>query len=208
MTTIRVSAPSVRAYGTQAQDIFGDIHTSLGQLVNDVTQVQYRGPNAATFKAKCGQMAADFANKMHTDIASMAEAVRASTSNIAGSLGGTPITITVEAKPFIVAPVEKSDGEETHVETSGLEALTPLVNHALQRDPRGSGEPPLGAAGDRLGRQRQGRCRDDGVRVHHDGADQLPDRRRTRSPPTSPTSSRACSLPTPRSSSSLPGSSG
>jgi hypothetical protein len=127
MTTIRVSAPSVRAYGTQAQDIFGEIHTSLGQLVNDVTNVEYRGPNAASFKAKCGQMAADFANRMHTDMAAMAEAVRASTSNIAGSLGGSAITISVEAKPFIVGPVEKADGEETHVETAGLEALTPVV---------------------------------------------------------------------------------
>jgi hypothetical protein len=128
MTTIRVSAPSVRSYGAQAQDIFGEIHTSLGQLVNDVTHVHYIGPNAAMFKAKCGQIAADFANKMHTNMSSMAEAVRASTSNIANSLGGSAITISVEARPFIVAPAEKSDGELTDVDTTGLEALTPLVN--------------------------------------------------------------------------------
>ncbi len=117
MTTIRVAAPSVRAYGTQAQEIFGAMHTSLNSLVDDVVHVHYIGPNADMFKAKCGQIAADFANKMHADIAAMAEAVRASTSAIAGSLGGAPISISVEARPFIVAPAVKSDAEVTDVET-------------------------------------------------------------------------------------------
>ena len=88
----------------QAQEIFGEIHTSLGQLVNDVVAGALLRSQRGVFKAKCGQVAADFADKMHADIAAMAEAVRASTSNIAGSLGGAPIAITVEAQPFIVAP--------------------------------------------------------------------------------------------------------
>ena len=98
------------------------MHTSLNSFVDDVVHVHYFGPNADDFKAKCGQIAADFANKMHADIAAMAEAVRASTSNIAGSLGGAPISIAVEARPFIVAPATKSDAEVTDVETVGLEA--------------------------------------------------------------------------------------
>ena len=109
MTTIRVAAPSVRAYGTQATEIFGAMHSSLKSLVNDVVHVHYFGPNADMFKAKCGQIAADFANQMHRDMAAMAEAVRVSTSNIANSLGGAPISISVEARPFIVAPAVKSE---------------------------------------------------------------------------------------------------
>ena len=65
MTTIRVAAPSVRAYGAQATEIFGAMHSSLKTLVDDVVHVHYIGPNADMFKAKCGQIAADFANQMH-----------------------------------------------------------------------------------------------------------------------------------------------
>ncbi len=207
MTTIRVSAPSVRGYGTQAQDIFGEIHTSLGQLVNDVTQVEYRGPNAAAFKAKCGQLAADFANKMHTDMSSMAEAVRASTSNIAGSLGGAPISISVEAKPFIVGPAEKSDGEETHVETSGLEALTPLVNSRFSAIREGLAN-HLSAlrATDWAGQAKEAAVTT--VSGYTTTAQTNCQSAQDSITNTSPASSRACLLPTPRSSSCRPGSSG
>lgn len=127
MTNIRVAAPSVRAYGQQATDVFGGMHTSLSTLVDQVVNVHYVGPNADDFKAKCGQIATDFATQMHKDMVSMAEVVRVSTSNIASSLGGAPISIAIDSKPFVASAATKSDAEVTDVETAGLEQLTPLV---------------------------------------------------------------------------------
>jgi hypothetical protein len=125
MTVIRVVPESVRGYGNQARNIFGDMHVSLKSLVDDVVEVRYFGPNAVAFKSECGRVAADFANKLHTDIAAMADAVRASTSNIAGSLGGSPISITVDARPIVPATPQAVDYVD--VDTSALEALMPRV---------------------------------------------------------------------------------
>jgi hypothetical protein len=125
MTVIRVVPESVRSYGNRAQNTFGEMHTSLKTLVDDVVEVRYFGPNAVSFKTESGRLAAEFANKLHADIAGMAEAVRASTSNIAGSLGGAPISITVDAKPIVPATPETVDYVD--VDTSALESLMPKV---------------------------------------------------------------------------------
>ena len=93
MTIVRVEPGSVRAYATSAQQQFEGIHSELTTLVNDAVGVHYQGPNAVSFKTKAGQMAAEFANSLSKDMGQIADAVRASTSNIAGSLGGAPIQI-------------------------------------------------------------------------------------------------------------------
>jgi hypothetical protein len=125
MTVIRVVPESVTGYGNRAQSTFGEMHTSLKTLVDECVEVRYFGPNAVAFKTEAGRLAADFANKLHADIAGMAGAVRASTSNIAGSLGGSPISITVDARPIVPATPESVDYVD--VDTSALEALTPRV---------------------------------------------------------------------------------
>ena len=85
MTLIRVDPESVRGYGREAQGIFEQIHDALVRLVDDVVAVRYFGPNAVAFKTECGRVAADFANRLHVDMAAMADAVRRSTSNIAAA---------------------------------------------------------------------------------------------------------------------------
>ena len=103
------------------QEIFGAMHTSLNSLVDDVVHVHYIGPNADMFKAKCGQIAADFANKMHADIAAMAEAVRASTSEHR-RLAGRRADLDLRRGPSVHRRPggEESTPRSTDVETSGL----------------------------------------------------------------------------------------
>jgi hypothetical protein len=133
MTVIRVSPESVQGYGREAQRIFNDMHAKLEALVNDVVGVRYFGPYAVSFKKECGQIAADFAQKLSADIAAMADAVRTSTSNIAASLGGQPITISVDSKAIVPPTPETVDYVD--VDTDALEQLkTPVSNHFTALD--------------------------------------------------------------------------
>jgi len=126
MTVVRVNPASVREYGTDAQAKFDAIRNELVGLVNAVTEVRYFGPNAVDFKTRSGQIAADFANKLNQDLGAIADAVRVSTSNIAASLGGAPVTISVNGSaisPPAVATVDYVD-----VDTSALDALKGTVD--------------------------------------------------------------------------------
>jgi hypothetical protein len=126
MTLIRVDPESVRGYGREAQNIFGQMHDALVSLVNDVVAVRYFGPNAVAFKTECGRMAADFANRLHADMGAMADAVRKSTSNIAASLGGEPIVIRLDPKP--ISPPTPETVAYVDVDTTALEGVIPVVN--------------------------------------------------------------------------------
>jgi hypothetical protein len=101
------------------------MHGSLVQLVNQVVAVRYFGPNAYTFKAEVGRLAADFANRLHLDMQAMSEAVRTSTTNIAAALGGSPISIHLDPRP--ISPPSPAAVEYVDVDTAALEALNPLV---------------------------------------------------------------------------------
>jgi len=125
MTVIRVDPQSVRDYGRQAQGIFDTMHGELVTLVNDVVAVRFFGPNAVAFKTDCGKVAADFANKLNADMGAMADAVRTSTSNIAASLGGAPITIQLDSKA--ITPPTPETVDYVDVDTSALESLIPVV---------------------------------------------------------------------------------
>jgi len=128
MTVIRVDPASVRGYGTQAQGIFDTMHGELVALVNDVVAVRFFGPNAVAFKTDSGKVAADFANRLNTDMGAMADAVRTSTSNIAASLGGAPVTIQLD--PKAITPPSPETVDYVDVDTSALESLMPTVtNH-------------------------------------------------------------------------------
>ncbi len=126
MTHIRVNPESVRGYGRNAQNIFEGMHQSLVTLVNEVVAVQYYGPNAVAFKTECGRTASEFANRLHADMGSMADAVRQSTSNIAASLGGAPIVIQLDPKPIVPPTPESVDYVD--VDTAALEGIVPVVN--------------------------------------------------------------------------------
>ena len=125
MPIIRVNPASVQAYGAAAQRIFEEIHQSLVGLVNEVVSVRYFGPNAVAFKAECGQLASEFANRLSADMSAMADAVRASTTNIAASLGGAPIAIALNPQS-IVPPIPPSV-DYVDVDTAALEGVIPTV---------------------------------------------------------------------------------
>jgi hypothetical protein len=126
MTLIRVDPESVRAYGREAQAIFEQIHDALVRLVDDVVGVRYFGPNAVAFKTQCGRVASDFANRLHADMAAMADAVRRSTSNIAAALGGDPIVIQIDPKP--ITPPAPQTVAYVDVDTAALEGAVPVVS--------------------------------------------------------------------------------
>ena len=125
MTHIRVNPESVQAYGRHAQAQFEQMHQSLVDLVDAVVNVQYFGPNAVAFKTECGQIAATFASALHLDMAAFADAVRASTSNIAAALGGAPITIQLDSRA--ITPPTPASVDFVDVDTAALEALVPVV---------------------------------------------------------------------------------
>ncbi len=125
MTLIRVNPESVRTYATQAQIQFDAMTSSLDRLVRDVVAVRYFGPNAVAFKTECGRLAAEFGTNLHADIANMADAIRRSTSNIAASLGGQPITIAISSRP--ISPPSPEVVDIVDVDTSALESVIPIV---------------------------------------------------------------------------------
>lgn len=126
MTVIRVNPQSVQQYGSDAQAKFDAIRSELVALVNAVTEVRYFGPNAVDFKTKSGQLAADFANKLNLDLGAIADAVRVSTSNIAASLGGAPVTISVNGSA--IAPPAVATVDYVDVDTSALDSLRGVVD--------------------------------------------------------------------------------
>lgn len=127
MTLIRVNPESVRAYGAHAQRIFDTMHGALVGLVDEVVAVRYFGPNAVAFKTECGRLSAEFANRLHLDMAAMADAVRTSTSNIAASLGGTPIAIQLDPRP--ITPPTPPAVDYVDVDTSALEGILPVISN-------------------------------------------------------------------------------
>jgi hypothetical protein len=130
MTLIRVEPESIRRYGVTAQTIFDGMHGSLVGLVNQVVAVRYFGPNAFTFKSEVGRLAADFANRLHLDMQAMSEVVRTSTTNIAAALGGSPISIHLDARP-ITAP-SPAAVDFVDVDTAALEAVIPVVTDRFE----------------------------------------------------------------------------
>lgn len=125
MTLIRVDPASVRQYGRDAQLAFDEMHRSLSDLVVEVVAVRYFGPNAVVFKTECGRLAAEFAGRLHADLAAMADAVRRSTSNIATALGGEPIHVAVDARPIV--PPTPAVVDHVDVDTAALEAIVPVI---------------------------------------------------------------------------------
>lgn len=130
MSVIRVNPEDVRAYAAFANERFEAIRGELESLTHQVATVHYVGPNAVQFKTRCGEMAAEFSNALLSDLGGIADAVSASTSAISSSLGGEPVNIAVNGSTVTPPPVEPGDGS-VDIDTSALEALTPVVSQRL-----------------------------------------------------------------------------
>lgn len=126
MTIIRVNPASVHAYGNDAQEKFNLIREELVALVAATVEVRYFGPNAVDFKTRAGELAANFANDLNRDLGAIADAIRTSTSNIAASLGGQPVNISVNGAP--ITPPAVASVDFVDVDTAALQGLTATVN--------------------------------------------------------------------------------
>lgn len=131
MTIIRVNPSSIQAYGADAQDKFNMIRAELDKLVAECADVRYFGANAVQFKTQCGQLAADFATQLVQKMGAIADVVRSATSNIASSLGGTPISISVDGATVAVPSVPAVDYVD--VDTAALEGLIPRVSASFSK---------------------------------------------------------------------------
>jgi hypothetical protein len=131
MTIIRVNPSSVQSYGADAQEKFDTIRVELVKLVDECAEVRYFGQNAVQFKTQCGQLAADLATQLVQKMGAIADVIKTATSNIAASLGGTPIVISVTGGTVGVPAVPSVDYVD--VDTSALEALIPQVTGSFTR---------------------------------------------------------------------------
>lgn len=126
MSVIRVNPGSIESYRRTASQRFGEMRSELEALTRDVVAVPYFGPNAYDFKAQCGQLAVGFANALIMDLRGIADAVRASTTNISAALGGRTADIAFDGSPVAAPDVPAAD-ETVDIDTSALEALRPVV---------------------------------------------------------------------------------
>lgn len=122
MGVIRVNPPSIMQYASHANEIFATVRSTLDALVESAVAVNYKGPNAVEFKTKCGQLAVEFANALNHDVQRIAEAVSASTTAIADSLGGQHIQLDVNVTPIGMPSVPQGDGS-VELDTGGLQAF-------------------------------------------------------------------------------------
>lgn len=130
---VRVDPTSIRKYGASAQAKFNSIRADLVALVHDAATVHYFGPNAEQFKKDCSQLAADVAARLLKDIGTIADAVKGSTSNIASSLGGQPISITVNGSPIPIPAISHAPHGVVDVDLTALEHLIPTVQSRFKK---------------------------------------------------------------------------
>jgi uncharacterized protein YukE len=126
MSVIRVNPESIQSYSRSASQQFEHMRSELEALTRDVVAVRYFGPNAQNFKTQAGQLAVEFANALIADLRGIAEAIRASTSNISAALGGGAVVIEFDGSPVAVPDVPAAT-DTVDVDTSALEALRPVV---------------------------------------------------------------------------------
>ena len=120
---IRVDPSSLRSYASKANQLFADARNALSTLVHEAAEVHYFGPNAQKFKQDCSSMASSLANTlMIKHFQPIADAVQTSTSNIAASLGGSPIALQIDTSALAL-PTIPAATEVVDIDTSALTAL-------------------------------------------------------------------------------------
>lgn len=118
-----VNPAEVAAYGTRINNRVDEIFATLNQLIVDVVDVDYHGTNAFRFKTEAGQQATAFAKSLQTSINELKTGVSGATSNIAGALGGSPITINLSDN----AITPQTPAADTGTQIADPTALTTLV---------------------------------------------------------------------------------
>jgi hypothetical protein len=125
---IKVQPATIKAYGRKAQEHFDGIRNDLQIIVNAIDRAPYEGNNAAKFKNTCGDMAADFSAAFLKDMQTIANAVKATTTNIAQALGGQPISINVNGSKIVPQKVSAAADGTQSVDTIALRSLPTILN--------------------------------------------------------------------------------
>jgi hypothetical protein len=105
-----VNPPEVLAYGGRVNDRVDTMFTELNLLCGNVVDVDYHGTNAFAFKTQAGEMASEFAKSLAQEINKLKEGISRATSNIAGSLGGSPIALDLSDNTITPASPKPDDG--------------------------------------------------------------------------------------------------
>ena len=110
MVEKRTDRIQIQNFANLGIDIFTKVQVNLQTLVEQVGTVNYRGPNAHSFKRSCVTLAVHFAEQTTTTMTSMSTVIEANTSFIATALGGQPIQIM---PPTVAITPPEISGDES-----------------------------------------------------------------------------------------------
>lgn len=122
MVEKRTDRAQIQTYANHSVDIFDQIGVALQSLVEQTAHVNYRGPNARTFKTQCATNAVAFADVTSQTMQRMTEVIQGATTFIAMGLGGRPIVLDT---PNVSVPMPVISADES-VEAAEDTALLQL----------------------------------------------------------------------------------
>lgn len=129
---VRVNPASMQEYVGKANAAFADARAALQELVKETAEVRYFGPNADRFKNECSTMTVELSTKLLQQFQRIADAVQGSTSNIAASLGGSPVRLNLDATPLPLPTIPASP-DVVDVDTAALSALSDRARASIGR---------------------------------------------------------------------------
>ena len=122
MVEKRTDRVQIRGYADRGVAIFDRIEASLRSLVEQTANVNYRGPNAHSFKTQCATNAVTFAEATNLTMQKMSDTIESATTYIATALGGQPISLE---PPIVTVPMPNISADES-VEAAEDTALLQL----------------------------------------------------------------------------------
>ena len=131
MTDMKAINPAaIETYAGQINSGVDAIVQGLNDLCAHITNVNYGGRNAYTFKSDSSRVANSLSTKIHEALTQLARQVAQATSDLSGSLGGSGIVINLKDNKFTPAsPGENSDRGVASM--SGLKTLASQVETAF-----------------------------------------------------------------------------
>ena len=115
MVEKRTDRIQIQNFASRGVEIFDNVERHLQSLVEKAATVNYRGPNALSFKTACVNHAVAFADSTSNTMSQMNNVVQSNTTFIATALGGQNISLdppTVKIDPPAIDPDESVEAAE------------------------------------------------------------------------------------------------